>query len=153
MQRIILYSFLLLLFLTKLSLATVINKIEVNGNSRISNETVIVFGDIKLNTDINDNELDLILRKLYETNFFENINLSINNKTLIITLIENPLIQNVSIVGVPNKKIREKILEIIFADSQAKPRAGPCPRLDKPWENWFPAPLQYTALNVLVVIQ
>jgi len=63
MQIIILYSFLLLLFLTKLSLATVINKIEVNGNSRISNETVIVFGDIKLNTDINDNELDLILRK------------------------------------------------------------------------------------------
>jgi len=114
MQKIILYSFLLFLFLTKLSLATVINKIEVNGNSRISNETVIVFGDIKLNTDINDNELDLILKKLYETNFFENVNLSINNKTLIITLIENPLIQNVSILGVPNKTLREKISEIIF---------------------------------------
>ena len=113
MQKIILYSFLLFLFLTKLSFATVINKIEINGNTRISNETVIVFGDIKLNTDINDNKLDLILKNLYETNFFENINLSITNKTLTITLIENPLIQNVSILGVPSKAIREKISEII----------------------------------------
>jgi len=113
MQKIILYSFLLLLFLTKLSLATVINKIEVNGNNRISKETVIIFGDIELNSDINDSKLDLILKKLYETNFFKNIDLLINNKTLIITLIENPLIQNVTILGVPSKTIREKISDII----------------------------------------
>jgi len=113
MQKIILCSFLLFLFLTKLSLATVINKIEVKGNTRITKESVIVFGNIKLNTDINDAELNLILKNLYETDFFENIDLSINNKTLIITLIENPIIQNVSILGVPSKTLREKISEII----------------------------------------
>ena len=113
MQKIILYSFLLFLFLTKLSLATVINKIEVKGNNRITKESVIVFGNIKLNTDINDEELNLILKNLYETDFFENIDLSINNKTLVITLIENPIIQNVSILGVPSKTLREKISEII----------------------------------------
>ena len=58
MRKIILYSFLLFLFLTKLSLATVINKIEVKGNTRITKESVIVFGNIKLNTDINDAELN-----------------------------------------------------------------------------------------------
>ena len=114
MKKIILYSFLLIVFLTKLSFAAVINKVEVNGNNRISKETIIVFGDIKLNTDINDNQLDLILKKLYETDFFQNINLSIDDKTLIITLIENPLIQNVTILGVPSKKIRDKILDIIL---------------------------------------
>ena len=113
MQKIILCSFLLFLFLTKLSLATVINKIEVKGNTRITKESVIVFGNIKLNTDINDAELNLILKNLYETDFFENIDLSINNKTLIITLIENPIIQKVSILGVPSKTLREKISEII----------------------------------------
>ena len=113
MQKIILYSFLLFLFLTKLSLATVINKIEVKGNTRITKESVIVFGNINLNTDINDAELNLILKNLYETDFFENIDLSINNKTLIITLIENPIIQNVSILGIPSKTLREKISEII----------------------------------------
>jgi outer membrane protein insertion porin family len=113
MQKIILYSFLLFLFLTKLSLATVINKIEVKGNTRITKESVIVFGNIKLNTDINDAELNLILKNLYATDFFENIDLSINNKTLIITLIENPIIQNTSILGVPSKKLREEISEII----------------------------------------
>ena len=113
MQKIILYSVLLFLFLTKLSLATVINKIEVKGNTRITKESVIVFGNIKLNTDINDAELNLILKNLYATDFFENIDLSINNKTLIITLIENPIIQNTSILGVPSKKLREEISEII----------------------------------------
>jgi len=114
MHKIFLYSFLLLLFLTKLSLATVINKIEINGNTRISNESVIVFGDIKLDTDINDNKLDSILKKLYETNFFENIDLSIDNKTLIINIIENPLIQNVNILGVSSKALREEISDIIL---------------------------------------
>ena len=127
MLKIILYSFVLLLFFTKLSLATIINKIEVIGNKRITNESVIVFGDIKLNADIDNDELDSILRKLYDTNFFENINLSIKNSTLIIKLVENPIIQNVSIVGVTSKTIREKILDIIklkntssFVEYQAK---------------------------------
>ena len=113
MKKIILYSFLLFLFLTKFCLAAVINKIEVKGNNRISQESVIVFGNIKLNTDIDDAELSLILKNLYETNFFENVDLSINNKILTITLVENPIIQNVSILGVPSKTIREKISEII----------------------------------------
>ena len=113
MFKIIFYFFLLFIFLTKLSLATVINKIEIVGNKRISTESIIVFGDIKLNTDINDNQLDQILKKLYETDFFEKINLSIKNETLIINLVENPIIQNVTILGVPSKTIREKISEII----------------------------------------
>lgn len=113
MPKIILYLISILLFLTKLSIAEVITNVKVEGNKRITKESVIVFGDIKLNTEIDNNELDLILKRLYETNFFENINLSIDQDTLIVTLKENSIIQNVRILGVPNKTIREKILEII----------------------------------------
>ena len=35
-----------------------INKIEVNGNKRISKETIIVIGDIKIDKIIDDNEIN-----------------------------------------------------------------------------------------------
>ena len=117
MRKIILYSFLVFLYLTKLSFGTIINKIDINGNTRITNESVIVFGDINLNADIDDKELDSILKKLYETNFFKDVNLSINNNTLIINLVENPIIQNVSILGIPSKTLREKIDDVIVLKS------------------------------------
>ena len=127
MPKIILYFFLFITFFTKLCLADVITKIEVNGNKRITKETVILFGNIKLGSDINDENLDKILKRLYETNFFEDVSLKITNETLVINLIENLIIQNVSIVGVPSKKIKEKILEIIslrnttsFVENSAK---------------------------------
>ena len=34
--------------------AEVVNKIEISGNSRISNETVKIYGDIKLNKDYSE---------------------------------------------------------------------------------------------------
>ena len=113
MPKIIYYFLLLFLLLTKLSLATVIDKIEIEGNKRITKESIIIFGDIELKSDINVEDLDQILKKLYKSNFFENVSLKINNTTLIINVVENPIIQNVSIIGVPAKKIKEKILEII----------------------------------------
>ena len=112
MQKIILYTVSFLLFFTNLSIASIVNKIEVNGNKRITQESVVVFGGIKLNTNIDDSELDSILRRLYETDFFDDVSIKIIDKTLVINLIENPIIQNISILGVPSKKIREGILEI-----------------------------------------
>ena len=112
MQKIILYTVSFLLFFTNLSIASIVNKIEVNGNKRITQESVVVFGGIKLNTNIDDSELDSILRRLYETDFFDDVSIKIIDKTLVINLIENPIIQNISILGVQSKKIREGILEI-----------------------------------------
>ena len=47
-----------------------IEKIIVSGNERISTETIIIFGEINLNEDLNENDLNLILKNLYKTNFF-----------------------------------------------------------------------------------
>jgi len=113
MPKIILYFFLFFTLFTKWGLSDVVTKIEVNGNKRITQETIILFGNIKLGSDINNENLDEILKKLYETNFFEDVSLKITNETLFINLKENPIIQNVNIIGVPSKKIKEKILEII----------------------------------------
>ena len=73
------------------SLAEVIKKIEITGNNRITDETIIVFSDIKINQEINDENLNDILKKLYETKFFKNISLKINNEILYIKVKEEPL--------------------------------------------------------------
>ena len=50
-------------FLNSLNSATV-NNIEINGNNRISDETVIIYGKIETNKDYNDLELNKILKCL-----------------------------------------------------------------------------------------
>ena len=42
--------------------AEVVNEIIINGNQKISDETVIIYGDIKKNSDYNDKDLNIILK-------------------------------------------------------------------------------------------
>ena len=83
------------------SLAELIKKIEITGNNRITDETIIVFSNVKTNNEVNDDNLNDIIKNLYETNFFKNISLKIENETLYINVEEEPLIQNIIINGNP----------------------------------------------------
>ena len=64
---------LLLLFFGTFSIAEIISNIDVNGNKRLSNESIIVFTKVELNNDYSTNELNIIIKDLYETNFFKKI--------------------------------------------------------------------------------
>ena len=65
------------------------------------------------NKDISENDLNILLKKLYETNFFEEVSVNLKNNILTINIIENPLIQNVRFQGVKNKDILEFLNEQI----------------------------------------
>ena len=88
-----------------------INKINIYGNERISEATVILFGEIDKNKDFDDNDLNLILKRLYKTDFFKDIKLEIKNNILNIYIVENPIVQSIEINGIKAKKQREPILE------------------------------------------
>ena len=60
--------------------AEVINKIEITGNTRISDETVKIYGGVEANKDYSEKDLNTILNNLNETNFFEDIKINISNK-------------------------------------------------------------------------
>ena len=85
----------------------IINKIEIEGNNRISNSNIILFGKINLKEDYDDNQINKILKNLYQTDFFKTINISIKNNTLIVKVLENPIVQTIEITGVKNKTILE----------------------------------------------
>ena len=104
---------LVLLFLTSLSLAEIVKDIKVYGNTRISQEAIIVFGDINFDTEYNEEDLNNILKKIYETNFFKEITLNINNSILEIKVTENPIIEDVQINGIKSKKLTNLLLDQI----------------------------------------
>ena len=94
--------------------AETITTTEISGNKRISNGSIFVLGKINLNDKFDENKLNNILKNLYETNFFSNIKLAIENKVLKIEVVENPIIENIEITGVKNKNLLEEILENVI---------------------------------------
>ena len=53
--------------------ANEIKDISVKGNQRISKETILVLGNIELNKDYNNESINKVLKDLYQSDFFENI--------------------------------------------------------------------------------
>ena len=104
------YTILFSLFFLNLS-AEVIQKLQVKGNNRISAETIKVYGEIKLGEDYSAFEINEILKNLYNTDFFEDIKISLNNGTLEISVKEYAIINIIEIRGEPNKGIKKAILE------------------------------------------
>ncbi len=93
--------------------ASPIKEIDIKGNQRISSETIKLLGNIKINTQYNKNDLDILIKKLYETQFFKNVSLNIKDNTLFIKLEENPIIEDVKIDGIKGKQLNEYLLEQI----------------------------------------
>ena len=65
----------LILFIFSYLNAAIINEIKIEGNKRVSDETIKVYGEIKLNDNVDDNKINKILNNLYSTGFFEDIKL------------------------------------------------------------------------------
>ena len=56
-------SLLLLLFSTK-SYSEILDKVKVEGNDRISLETIVVFGDITIGQNYESDDINLLIKKL-----------------------------------------------------------------------------------------
>ncbi len=114
MNRLILF-FIFFIAFTNIANSEVINNIQINGNKRISDETVKIYGGVENNKNYTETDLNKILQSIYSTNFFKNVEVKISNKTLIINLEEHPVINQLIIVGEKTKNFREQIKKTIFS--------------------------------------
>ena len=114
-MKIFFYFLCLFLLLTLNANSEKISKIEIQGNKRITNETIKLFSGVDKFKDksLSENDLNQLLKQLYETNFFQNVTINLKNNILTIKVIENPLIQTVKFEGVKNKKILKFLNEQI----------------------------------------
>ncbi len=86
----------------------VIKIINIEGNQRIDTETVIAYSNVSENDVYTEEYGNLILKQLFKTNLFSNIQVSFDKNELNITIQENPTINLVSFKG--NSKIKDEDL-------------------------------------------
>jgi outer membrane protein insertion porin family len=91
----------------------IINNIKISGNKRISKETILVLGDITPNKNLNNNDLNNSLKNLYDSNFFQDIKFQTKNNILYITVVENPIIEEIVFNGIKKKGLVDLLYESI----------------------------------------
>ena len=73
----------LVFFTFNQSFSEIVNKIIITGNERISEKTIKLFSEVSLNDNLNENNLNDILKNLYNTYFFKDVNIKFNENILL----------------------------------------------------------------------
>ena len=108
-KKFFLFIFFLNLFLVSQTVHSeesqiTINRIVIEGNQRVTNETALSYADISEGDIFTEKIGQTIIKNLYETGYFDDISLRIDGQTLIIKLEEKPII---SIINITDNKIVE----------------------------------------------
>ena len=96
-----------------ISYAEVVKSIDIEGNSRVNSETIKMFANVDIGDDLTANDLNKVLKNLYETNFFKDVKIELTNSILKIIVDESPIIQSIKIKGVKNKNLEKALFEKI----------------------------------------
>jgi len=98
-------SLLIFFSIYSFSLAEIVKKIEINGNERVSSQSIEMFSKINVGDDIKKDDLNKILKNVYDSNFFSNVEVNFKDNTLIIFVEESSLVENVIIKGPKSKTL------------------------------------------------
>ena len=111
MFRKILKLNLIIIFLTNICNSEIVKSIEIEGNKRISKQTIILFSELETGENLTEEDINNSIKKLYETNFFKEVSTTFNNNILKLIVTENPIIQSIEISGVKKKSYSEAIFD------------------------------------------
>ena len=114
MIKFLLKSTFLYFFLTTFLFSQLINQIDVIGNKWISKESVIVFSELNTGLEYSESLINNSLKKLYDTKFFEDVNITFKDNKPSIELAENPIIEKLELTGVKKKSFLEFIKTNIY---------------------------------------
>jgi outer membrane protein insertion porin family len=98
--------------------------IKVEGNQRIETGTILSYMLVQTGDPFDPDRLDRSLKTLYATGLFQDVRLTRDGDTLVVHLIENPLVNRVAFEG--NHKLTDEQLR---PEMQLKPRAVFTPAL------------------------
>ena len=104
---------LIVFFFPSFVFAQIIDSIVISGNKRISDNTIKVYSKLDQYESFNENNLNQILKDLYKTDFFKDINISIIDNILYVDVVESPIIENLEINGIKKKDLNKFLLDNI----------------------------------------
>ena len=112
--RLIKYLFFIIFSLFSInpqSYADTLNDFEITGNERISDQTIIMFSEVNKGKNINLDDLNLILKNIYNSNFFENVTVNFSNNILYVKVDEYPIIESITYEGIKAERIKNEIFK------------------------------------------
>ena len=72
-----------------------VKKIEILGNKRIPTSFITNLTNKYLNEKVTDEEINLITKSLYQSDFFDEISVKVDNNTLVVEVIETPIVNEI----------------------------------------------------------
>ena len=99
--------------------AETVSKIIIEGNDRISSETIKMFSGVSENDDLSESDLNSILKNLYDSNFFELVSIKLENNILLINIKENPIIQNIYYEGIKSDQLLSDLKKNLVLKSRS----------------------------------
>ena len=113
------FGVLIFFLSTNSSYSEKINNIKIIGNERISDEVIILFSDVSVGSEINLDDLNVILKKIYDSNFFDNVKVELQVNELLITVKEFPIIDTIKTEGIKAEKIETKVFENLLLKNRS----------------------------------
>ena len=98
-------SFLIFVILIFLDISVVfsndyfIKGVEITGNKRIPTSFIMNITNEFFNKKITDEEINLITKDLYKSDFFDDVTVKVDNGTLQIEVVETPIINEIYFYG------------------------------------------------------
>ncbi len=118
LKRLI-FLFLIIFFtIYSVSFAGTVKEIQVKGNERVSKESIEMFSNVSIGDTIDKDDLNNILKNIYDSNFFKNVKVNFENNVLIIFVEESSLVENVIIKGPKSKTLIRDLKENLKVKSR-----------------------------------
>ena len=113
-STLIFFSFIIIfLFKFELSFANEkVSAIRIEGNLRVDRETILAFISLSEGSEYNPEDINLTLKELYKTGFFENVEVVDENNIVTIIVNENAVLNLIAFEG--NKRFEDEILSKII---------------------------------------
>ena len=115
-----LHFLIIFFFMITKSYSETVKSIVLDGNDRISEETILMFADVKIGDDLTAGEINDILKNIYESEFFNNVSVDFDKNVLKITVEELPVIQNIIYEGIKANRIKD----VVFKGLKLKQRSS-----------------------------
>ena len=115
-----LYFLMIFLLMIAKAYSETVKSIVLDGNNRISKETILMFADVKIGDDLTALEINDILKNIYDSEFFNNVSVDFDKNILKISVEELPVIQNIIYEGIKANKIKD----VVFKDLKLKSRSS-----------------------------
>ena len=114
--RIISTTLIFLILSFKISYAepVKVSNLAIQGNKKITFDTIVDLLNLQ-NKMADSNNLNEYQKKIFQSNFFESVNISYKNKKIFITVVENPLVDYIFIEGVKSEKLLNDIKDILVS--------------------------------------